>query len=688
MVDPVRDTGPPFLRLNADIGWPLGPSNSRPGIVSTDGPLKLGIAGVSAIAIDEPGGSFGGLRLPRGVAITSTGRIFIADPVNRVIWTAQGSSHEGPAVFVPLWPVRPLPQQPGPKDVFQAEPIPADPLALIRPTDLAFLPGGDLAIADAGAERIVVIAYPTAQLRRVIDIPGGEPSALAVGADGKVYVADPKLRTIYRFDRLWRRDKSFPRASAALTAPAYLAVPAMTAGAGCGCADDCGCEGAMHDKPAVIFTIERGAIVGIDALGYRTANPDPAKLALSPPALVTVSGNELTYADPAMPGMQAMRLTGIDLYSDGRVNGINVPLVAVPSRVPVPRSGGLVTTAIDGGRAGFAWDRLALQCDIPANTRILIQTLTSDSSLEFDRVQKLPEEEWSPPLQLAASPDGAASGPVPEILIQSAAGRYLWLKFQLFSDGTKSPSISGIDVFAPRSSSLRHLPASFHQDIESARFLDRFLSYFDTVFAEISALNGGIAAYLDPYAVPGGQFLDWLASWMDLNFLAEWDEDTRREMIATAMDYHSIRGTVQGLKKIIQWHTGLSDPLPQIIEHFRIKAGSDPKIGGLPLDLSGVAHSATIVLPRHVVPDGEAQARLEKLILKNAPAHVRINLRLVEPGIAIGSQSTVGIDMVISKTASGGLGAARTGATLITDFPAQAGIASIRSAVPERSLSC
>lgn len=688
MVEPVRDTKPPFLRLNAAMGWPLGPAASRPGIVSVDGPLKLAIAGVAAIAVNEPAGSFGGLRLPRGVAISSSGRIFAADPVSRVIWTTQGSSHEGPAVFAPLWPARPLPKQPGPKDVFKAETIPDDPLTLVRPTDIAFLPNGDMAIADSGAERIVVIAYPTAQLRRVITIEGGEPSALAVGRDGLLYAADPKQNTIHRFDRFWRRDKTFPRASAKLASPAYLAIPAVTAGSDCSCGSGCGCESGTHDTQAVIFTIEGGLIIGLDALGYRTADPDLSKLILSPPALVKVSANELTFADPAMPGMQPIQLTGISLLSDGRINGINVPLVAMPSRVPVPRSGGFVTTAIDGGRAGFAWDRLAMRCDLPANTRILVQTLTSDSSLEFDRVQKVPDEEWSVPLTLAAAQSDPAGDPVPEVLVQSVAGRYLWLRFQLFSDGTRSPSISEIDVFAPRKSALRHLPASFHQDIESVRFLDRFLSYFDTVFAEISSSNRNIAAYFDPQAAPEGQFLDWLGSWFDLNFLAEWDEQTRRDMIATAMEYHAIRGTVQGLKKILQWHTGLSEPLPQIIEHFRIKSGSNPNIGGLPLDLSSVAHSATIVLPRHVAPDGEAQARLEKLIGKNAPAHVRINLRFVEPGIAIGTQSTIGIDTLLSGLEPRGLGNAQAGVSLLTDFPLHSGIASIRSAVPERSLSC
>lgn len=67
---------------------------------------------------------------------------------------------------------------------------------------------------------------------------------------------------------------------------------------------------------------------------------------------------------------------------------------------------------------------------------------------------------------------------------------------------------------------------------------------------------------------------------------------------------------------------------------------------------------------------------------------MRINLRFIEPGIAIGTQSTIGIDMVVGSHDPKGLGRAQSGLTLVTASALKSGIASIRSAVPERSLSC
>ena len=84
----VRDTVPPFLRLNAAAGWRLGPEASRKGLSRPGGSLYLNDPGASPIPPTEMFGSFGGRRTPRGLAISPAGRIFLADPDRREILTA------------------------------------------------------------------------------------------------------------------------------------------------------------------------------------------------------------------------------------------------------------------------------------------------------------------------------------------------------------------------------------------------------------------------------------------------------------------------------------------------------------------------------------------------------------------------------------------------------------------------
>jgi len=355
MISEVRATVPPFLRLNASTGWPLGDAGSRPGIVSLDGPLKLAIAGASAIALNEPFGSFGGRRLPRGVAVSGTGRLFVADPVARVIWTAQASGHDGPTLFSPLWPAQPLPPLPLPQDVTPPPAIPSDPYTLVSPTDVAFLANGDLAIADPGARRVVVIAYPSAQLRQVVAFAAGAPTALSTDRLGNIYIADPGGKTIHRYDPQWRRDPSFPSASVQLAGPAFLASPAFGDDCDCGCGCGGSCGKTHGHAGAVVYAIDDGRLIGLDAKGYPVAKPDPGQLSLIPPSLQRAEDGALLFADPAQPGRDPIRLTGLALTGDGRLLPEGVPLMALPKRVRFPAPAALSPrrlTAAGPGSAG------------------------------------------------------------------------------------------------------------------------------------------------------------------------------------------------------------------------------------------------------------------------------------------------------------------------------------------------
>ena len=68
-----------------------------------------------------------------------------------------------------------------------------------------------------------------------------------------------------------------------------------------------------------------------------------------------------------------------------------------------------------------------------------------------------------------------------------------------------------------------------------------------------------------------------------------------------------------------------------------------------PLAPTAPAHAFTIVLPGVAAPDDTARFRLDRVITAAIPAHTSYDLRLVEPGITVGHQSTLGIDMLIGS---------------------------------------
>ena len=646
-----RRTGIPYLRLSARTDWRSAGPGVGKHLLEKDGRLELGDPTRRPISTTEPFGTFGGRTLPRGLALSGAdGRIFLADPDRRVILTWQigaPSQEAGPmAPFGPLWPARPLQTPDGPRP----DRAPVDPYVLVRPTDVALSPTGDLVIADPGAGRLLVLAYPTARLRHVITLPGWQPTSLAFDHAGRAYVADPAGDTVHRFWPNWRLDPRFPHPSAGLVAPEHVAcVPGPRRKLVCG-----PCGDVDPDAGPAVLVIDRSGVVGLSDRGLR--GPMNQLPELEPGPLRRDREDNLRYDDRDLPRSAPLVIRGLALTRDGRHVGSGLPLLAVPAKLVRPQSATFATAALDGGRPSFVWDRLVLRGEIPEGTRLLVSTRTDDSPLEAHRLAQA--DGWAPGLTIEQDD-------VPELLVQSPPGRYLWLRIELFGDGRATPSIAGIDVFGPRSSSVHHLPAAFHQDPESLRFLDRFLAYFDTVFGEITAEHREVAALLDPSAAPAGPALDWLGSWFDLDFLAEWSPALRRRMIAEAMAYARERGTIHGLRRVLQWHTGLADPLPQIIEHFRVPDG-DHYVGGELLDATPAAHGCTVVLPHRVAPDAAAQARLERLVAAHLPGHVHARVLFVHAGVAVGRASTVGVDTLLGTPSDRSLGSARLGLDLTT----------------------
>lgn len=676
-------TRPPLLRLNARTGWPLGDLDTHQKILKTDEALVLS-SGRSAISANEYYGSFGGRTLPRGLAISKDGRIFLVDSERREILSRLAA--ETDVDFAPLWPARELPTV-HPHDLDMSLKAPSDPYTLIKPTDIAIAPNGDLVITDAGYDntlvphgRVLVISFPSGTIRHIIKLKQSRPFSVTFDAVGQAYIADQGLRTIHRFNRQWLRDLAFPHASTSFVSPAHVAAIAEEGGS-CGCSSCETCNSPQPAKP-IVYVIDDGKVRAILSNGRPAANNSLKDIELLPPALTELPDGTLEYRDLENPKLGPIRILGLNLLPSGREAKTGLPMLARSRKIAVPTSGKFTTLPLDGGRSAFAWDKITLALTMSINTKLLMRTLTSDSLIEQDRLEFEPESRWSSFVELTDQTS-------PEFLITSRPGRYLWLQVEMLGDGVRSPIIEEIDIYGPRQSSLQHLPSPFHEDPESAIFLDRFLSYFDTIFDEITASNRSISEIFDPKAVAEGEFLNWLGAWFGWEFLSEWSVETRRSMIAEAIPYYKMRGTVAGIRKILQWHTGLADPMPQIIEHFRLSNHTEPVlIGGTDLVPGSLAHSFTITLPASSVPTAGHRAKLEKLIAMSIPAHTRYQLRIIDPGVSIGTQSTIGIDTLLGSYPKLALGSAKLGEAYAENQSSEEALFAIPSKISQGSPKC
>jgi phage tail-like protein len=328
------------------------------------------------------------------------------------------------------------------------------------------------------------------------------------------------------------------------------------------------------------------------------------------------------------------------------------------------------------------WHRVVLRGSVPPGTSVQVDSFTSEASKPIDEVLGLPDSRWS-----TGQRDTDTSAREWDCLLQAPAGRYLWLRVTLASDGAATPTLDSIKVYFPRASSLQYLPAVYQESAAAGDFLDRFLSIFDTVRGCISDQITYLARYFDPKATPAKpcvpgetDFLTWLASWLGLSLRSGWPVHKRRELVRQAHKLYKLRGTPEGMRLAIELYAGVR---PQILELFklrrwlfvngsrlgdgnvfgdavtkRLKVGSNSQIGSFQLidfgdpqlDLfNAYAYQFVVVVPRWPgATDGDEKA-LQQVIDLAKPAETLGKLQWAEPRFRLGIQAFVGVDTVIGR---------------------------------------
>jgi phage tail-like protein len=108
------------------------------------------------------------------------------------------------------------------------------------------------------------------------------------------------------------------------------------------------------------------------------------------------------------------------------------------------------------------------------------------------------------------------------------------------------------------SSYLQYLPGLYREH----EFIGRFLCIFEDILQPIEGIVDNLPFYFDPGTAPES-FLPWLASWIGLVLDERWPEDSRRQLIESAVELYRWRGTKHGLIKFLEVYTGVT---PDIIE--------------------------------------------------------------------------------------------------------------------------
>jgi phage tail-like protein len=223
---------------------------------------------------------------------------------------------------------------------------------------------------------------------------------------------------------------------------------------------------------------------------------------------------------------------------------------------------------------------------------------------------------------------------------------------------------------------LDELPALYSQEPESQR-LGRFLLAFEQILTGLGepqdpgleevvegipvTADGQPLAGLHRFFDPGPgkpererapeEFLAWLAGWVALDLRSDWDEATRRRILAEIVPVYRLRGTPEGLRRILTAYTGLTPSIQEPSSSLRVGGavvGESTFLGG------GPAHYFRVeaFLPGSAAKDlARAEEKLRAVIDAEKPAHTFYDLRILIPTMQIGVHSTVGVDTVLGNVA-------------------------------------
>jgi phage tail-like protein len=591
-----------------------------------------------------------------------------------------------------------------------------------RPRGLLVGHGRRLYIADSGNHRVQVVDLPTGGLLAIWGRDPPQPSAeiglfdgpwgLAEDGAGYVYVVERGGRRVQKFDgggavvpAFW--DALGPAAAGLLIRPSYLAL-------------------GTHGGKEQLYLLDVGLheVLVVSTSGELLARwPLPAGMA---PVGIAATGRAVYIGDahagqllqfnpdgrpagatPDHRGAIAALGTWCDQYLLWHP-GVPTGVARLRLDAAFVLEGSFVTGPVDSSAARTTWGRLQAMAEpLAEDAHLQLFTLTGEQPAPIaDLGQLSPADGWQ-----------ALPADVFDALVLNPPGRYLWIGGRLWGCGHSSPRLAQMRVRFPPDSYLRYLPAIYSEEEQSRRLLEQMLALFESVLDGVEGEIDGLPALFDPWAAPTGwapwlagwgdrdragsppDWLPWLARWLALDIDQSWREEQTRRALAQAFELYGMRGTIEGLRRMIKAFTGVeaviedagrfaslwlldeastlgfdtvlgrareAEVVPEppaapvnpllaaAVLAIPLTCGSGPAEAEVaPLPLEEIAYRFFVRVYRSELAGPRTLPRIRALLDREKPAHTEYELCVIEPRFRVGCQATLGVDAIVGGPLAG-----------------------------------
>lgn len=415
----------------------------------------------------------------------------------------------------------------------------------------------------------------------------------------------------------------------------------------------------LDEDPYQLFKIKNGGIISsLDLDDTVQFEIDASSMVVDSDGFIYVGnkdhegGIHKFYPNGIYAGiLQEFNELCIDLAIDGKnnlyaINNENKVFIFNYADKKYQNHSGHLIIGFNSREIGFKWHKIVLEADIPEKTEINLYYHITDKITDIDHVS-----DWK------ELPKFISSSKVLDVLIPEYLGQYLWLKveFQL-SDENFTPILKRIKAYFPRNSYLRYLPAIYQDDPSSQKFLDEFLSIFETLLTNQENKINHISRYFDFETTPY-EFLPWLSNWVATIFDESWSEEKKREFLKKSFKIYKKRGTREGIQDILKIYTGYRPKIRESWEKerfhkqiedkkFKDSGFKDSSIKNKEIPKDGLDNPFSFcVLIKPPAENMKFQLQsIKRIIEQEKPAHTQASIMIDTSEIKLDGKSILGLN--------------------------------------------
>jgi phage tail-like protein len=308
-------------------------------------------------------------------------------------------------------------------------------------------------------------------------------------------------------------------------------------------------------------------------------------------------------------------------------------------------AGYYIAPLIDIGVSGHEWSRLKVQIRTRSETRVTLFAMALETLSTIEIATGTDYKSWfDDPVATVALlakmktlPHLQFDNPE-EVLLYELSGQYLIFWLEIYSS-YHSDSIEGFEITYEKESWMDYLPQVYS---ERGDFLEKFLAIFQTPFDHVEHFVDDIASLYAPERTPE-PYLEILNDWLKIDGFRFWPPDKRRQVIKAFPVLNRLRGTREGLIKIIELYT---DATPMIVESidFKGRAKHEEMMALYDKLYDSDIYGVTVLIPARAMTGACSREGLEAIIKDYIPVQARLKLVLTEERMILGAHTYMGIN--------------------------------------------